>query len=755
MSPVPPVRTCLLAFALAAAAAGAGAPARAARANPLVATAGPGQPVENCADPSVIRSRTAGDDAWYMVCTSDALGDWDRDGGGGYRYRYLPILRSTDLVHWTYVGDAVTLPPSWAEVWSNLWAPEFEFVDGLYSIYYAATDTRRATSGEPNCGSDSAIGVATSASPGGPYTHAASPVVAPRRAGAGCSFYATIDPEVTLTGAGQRSIYYGSFSGGIEVRTLSADGLTSSPASAVRVAADLRFEGPEVVRRDGWYYLLLSASTCCDGPASGYTVVAGRSASPTGPFVDREGVPLDAARAGGTPVLAATGNRWIGPGHNTVLQDLAGGWWTIYHAIEEADPYFAGSPGYTRRPPLLDPLDWIDGWPTVRGGWWVSDCPQPAPVAVEGGAPEYQPTRRADEAPGTPIPERSDEFDGPAPGPQWSWIRPPAGGWSLADGALRWETQAAELYEDDDTASILVEPAPAGDWIAETRLALSVPASGCCYDYVQAGLVVHGDDDNYLKLVHASIGGLRMTEWARERYPVVAGSPRYGKSWVGAPADWTWLRIVRRGVFDGAVYTAYTSADGLAWTRGASWRHALGANEKIGLVAMNRAGFVARFDFLRVARLAPEACDDPAWADPCDPDDDGAGDRCDPDDDGDGALDGADCAAADDREGRPPAIGGVSVTGTAPARVGWSAAPSADRYDVTRGALSALAPGAYGPCLADDLAEPFVDDGAMPAAGDGYLYLVRGVDAGCGGAGDYGSDSTGASRSNADPAACP
>ena len=389
MNPARTVRVCALAFALASAGAGALAPARAARANPLAATAGPGQPVENCADPSVIRSRTAGDDAWYMVCTSDALGDWDRDGGGGYRYRTLPILRSTDLVHWTYVGDAVTGPPSWAEAWSNLWAPEFEFVNGLYSVYYAATDTRRATSGEPNCGSDSAIGVATSAAPGGPYTHHSAPVVAPRRAGAGCSFYATIDPEVTLTGSGQRSIYYGSFSGGIEVRTLSADGLTSDAGSAVRVAADGRFEAPEIVRKDGWYYLLLSASTCCDGPASGYTVVAGRAASPTGPFLDRDGIPLDTARAGGTPVLAATGNRWVGPGHNTVLQDLAGGWWTIYHAIEEADPWFEGSVGYTRRPPLLDPLDWVDGWPTVRGGWWVSDCQQPAPVATAGGVPEY------------------------------------------------------------------------------------------------------------------------------------------------------------------------------------------------------------------------------------------------------------------------------------------------------------------------------------------------------------------------------
>ena len=48
-----------------------------------------------------------------------------------------------------------------------------------------------------------------------------------------------------------------------------------------------------------------------------------------------------------------------------------------------------------------------------------------------------------------------------------------------------------------------------------------------------------------------------------------------------------------------------------------------------------------------------------------------------------------------------------------------------------------------------------MDDGETPVPGDGFLYLVRGVDAGCGGAGDYGADSAGTARSSIDPAACP
>ena len=32
------------------------------------------------------------------------------------------------------------------------------------------------------------------------------------------------------------------------------------------------------------------------------------------------------------------GNRWVGTGHNSVFQDVAGQWWTIYHAVDQARP---------------------------------------------------------------------------------------------------------------------------------------------------------------------------------------------------------------------------------------------------------------------------------------------------------------------------------------------------------------------------------------------------------------------------------
>lgn len=677
-----------------------------------------GHAVENCADPTVVRSQTPGDDGWYLYCTQDALHDDDRDGSGNLLSHLIPMFRSADLVHWIYQGDAFASVPPYAEPGALLWAPEIQYFGGRYLLYYAVTSTKPGVGGEWLCGSDSAIGVATAAGPLGPWTHAASPVVAPRRSGTGCSFHSTIDPEVVLDpSSGKRHIFYGGFGGGIEVRELSTSGLTSNASTATLVAVASKFEAPEVLSRDGHFDLFLSSTDCCRGPLTGYLVLAGRSPAVAGPYVDREGNPLTAGRAGGTPVLAMNGNGFVGPGHNTVVTDYDGQDWTLYHAIDESDPYFAGSVGYSRRALFMDALDWPDGWPRARGGWWCSTCPQEAPAAQPGSRTGYEPVARPDDSPSSAIPESTDEFAGTSLDPRWSWVRPPAGGWLVGNGEFRFDTQAADLWEDDNSASVLKLPAPPGDFLVETRVNLDVPPSGCCYDYVQAGLVLYSDDDNYLRLTHVSNGSSRQTEFGKEIHPVPAGYPRYGSSAVGPPSDWTWLRLVRRLAGGDDRITAYTSQDGAAWVRGATWRHRLGPALAIGLVAMGRSGYVARFDFVRTSTVN---------GDPGHPD-----------------------------EGPPAEVVGLSVAGGSVSTIAWSPTDRADAYDVTRGRLSSLSGESYGACLANDLAATSITDADLPASDDGFLYLVRGENPGCGGAGSLGAGAGGNERSNLDPEACP
>ncbi|HEX4823953.1 MAG TPA: M1 family aminopeptidase [Candidatus Polarisedimenticolaceae bacterium] len=129
-------------------------------------------------------------------------------------------------------------------------------------------------------------------------------------------------------------------------------------------------------------------------------------------------------------------------------------------------------------------------------------------------------------------------------------------------------------------------------------------------------------------------------------------------------------------------------------------------------------------------------------------DGDGAGDACDPDDDNDGLADVSDCAPFDASQGTPGEVDVMTVSGTG--HVAWNAAARADVYDVERGTLSTLSAG-YGGCFASALAATSIDDADVPAAGDGFFYLVRGDDTGCGGAGSFGVDSNGVPRA----ASCP
>lgn len=545
--------------------------------------------VESCADPTIIHAQ---DSYWYIYCTTDPLNDNDKTGGN-FNFHLIPMLRSFDLVNWTYMGDVFSAKPSWVDPGAGLWAPEIQYRNGLYYLYYTASWTSLP-------GGGSAIGVATSTSPLGPWVDSGAPVVEPQDAP--CCVGArrwVFDPDV-VDDNGQLYIFFGSYFGGIAARQLSPDGLHSDPSTQVEVAIDNRYEGSEVVKHGDYWYLFASATDCCRGPLTGYSVFAGRSANVLGPYVDREGNSLLQGRVGGTPVISMNGNRWVGTGHNSVFTDASGKYWTLYHAVDRNDPYFAGTTNFTRRPVLMDALDWVNGWPTVRGGLWASDGAQAAPAAQAGTTSRYKMKSPPQDQPAALISTLSDEFNG-AMGSQWAWVRPPdPATYSVSTETFNFDTQNADIYVDSNNASILSEAAPSGNYIVETKVKLNLPPEGCCFNYVQAGLVIYSNDDNFVKLVPVSIWNTRQTEFAKELAPVPDGYPRYGNTVVGAPGEWTYLRIVRRSNNAGDLYTAYTSTDAVNWVRGGTWTHQLGSNAHIGLVSMGGSGFTANFDYVHV-----------------------------------------------------------------------------------------------------------------------------------------------------------
>lgn len=553
--------------------------------NPLPITLPDGNFAESCPDPSIIHGKQPGDDFWYLYCTNEKFSD-------NGRLHLIPVSKSPDLVNWTYVGDVFAQMPSWVGSGGWLWAPDIQFFDGKYHLYYAVSNTVMG---------GSAIYVATSDSPVGPWTASSTPVVAPQKSPC-CAggMRDVIDPYV-LNLDGQKYILFGSFNGGVVGRALSPDGMRSDPATQVQIAPPDRYEAPYIVQRNGFFYLFLSAGRCCSGEFSGYGVFAARSKSPLGPYFDRDGNSLLDARVGGTPVLAMNGNKWIGPGHNAVATDLSGQDWMVYHAIDSNKPSFVH--GWTRRPVMIDAMQWIDGWPVVRGGAGPSEDPQPAPSMVVGQGALTATSLAPIDVPAAAIPELSDEFNGSTLSPQWTWIRKPTdSSFAVGNGIFRFDTQSADFYGGAHKGGILTESTPGGDFMVEVKLANNVPLTGH-HNFSQSGLVIYKDDSNYIKLVVSAINDTRQIEFAKQEDTAIGTI--YGFTCLASPGENTYLRIVRKAVAgrNEQTYTAYSSHDGLYWERGGTWREALGSSPKIGLVSMSGAGYSSYFDYVHVSNL--------------------------------------------------------------------------------------------------------------------------------------------------------
>ncbi|MGW7681425.1 family 43 glycosylhydrolase [Kribbella sp. NPDC054772] len=320
------------------------------------------------ADPSIIQGR---DGYWYAYATSDPL---KANGPFGLMH----MARTKDFSSWEYLGTVFNdqTKPAWAAPGSFFWAPDIRYFDGHYVMYFTVTDTNA------NPGGDPAIGVATAPTPAGPWTATGGPVVAPRPDGNG-GYLGTIDPAMLTAADGKRYLYYGGFYGGIQVTELSPDGM-HAVGTPTQVTIGDRYEGSYVVYRDGWYYFMGSSMNCCAGPTTGYSVFAGRSRSPRGPFLDADGAALTDSRVGGTTVITQNGNKWIGPGHHAFITDAAGQDHIVYHAIDRGTPWLTNPFGINRRPMLIDKIDWINGWPRTNAGAGPSEGPVPAPATGSG-----------------------------------------------------------------------------------------------------------------------------------------------------------------------------------------------------------------------------------------------------------------------------------------------------------------------------------------------------------------------------------
>jgi beta-xylosidase len=298
----------------------------------------------------------------------------------------FPMLRSTDLVHWTPAGTALSARPSWV-VQSGDWHPWAPSVirstapcpgasaGPCHVMYYVGLSA--ATNA--NC-----VAVATSSAPEGPYADQGPLTQAGDTSSAiGCGDAAArgaIDPSPFVDSDGSAYLYMStdfSLTGGagqqlqptLSVVPLAPDLLHASGARTPLFsgdpgtweAADLSaptVEGPAMIEHDGIYHLLYSGGNWRGAYGMGYATAS----SPAGPFT----------KSPSNPILEQT-SAVLGPGGgDTPVVGPRGATWLLYHAR-------AGSSDAPRTL-RIDRLDWRPGPATGSPDVPVIEGPTATPL---------------------------------------------------------------------------------------------------------------------------------------------------------------------------------------------------------------------------------------------------------------------------------------------------------------------------------------------------------------------------------------
>jgi len=296
----------------------------------------------NTHDPSLIQ-RTS-DGKWFRFGTGGGIGISSASSISG-PYTYLGVALSG--------GSSISLTGN-----TDLWAPDVHYVAGTYYMYYAVS-----TFGSQS----SAIGVATSTTlEVGSWTdHGATGV-----ASASGKAYNAIDPTLLMVSSTSYQLSFGSFWSDIYQVSFASPPLKVSSSAT---ASQLSYNSTGAHAQEGsyifwssstsYYYLLISAGTCCGYdtslPAAGdeYRIIMGRSTSPTGPFLDKDG--KDMKVGGGSTLLKSHGTVY-GPGGQGVYTGSSLGAVLYYHyadtTIGLADSQYLFG---------WNVLTFSDGWPAV------------------------------------------------------------------------------------------------------------------------------------------------------------------------------------------------------------------------------------------------------------------------------------------------------------------------------------------------------------------------------------------------------
>ncbi|WP_454832436.1 family 43 glycosylhydrolase [Pseudoxanthomonas wuyuanensis] len=307
-------------------------------------------------DPTILKD---GDD-YYMTFSSFLS------------YPGAVIWHSKDLVNWTPICAALTKPIG------DVWAMDLVKHGGRYYLYIPAQ-------------SEVASGL---------YVIYADDIHGPWSEPIDLNLRGCIDPGHAVGEDGHRYL----FVNGIRRVRLADDGLsTAGPLEHAHtpwrypddwVVEMFAPEGPKVLRRGDWFYLI-SAVGGTSGPPTSHMVTVARSKSIHGPWENCPDNPVVRTWIADEP--------WWSRGHASLVEGPAGDWWMVYHGYENGFRTLG-------RQALLEPIEWTrDGWFRAKGGTLSTPLRKPA-----GGL--SSPSGLA----------LSDDFSGSRLGLQWSFFAPGA-----------------------------------------------------------------------------------------------------------------------------------------------------------------------------------------------------------------------------------------------------------------------------------------------------------------------------------------
>ena len=377
----------------------------------------------------------------------------------------LPILHSTDRVHWSIVNHAIRrLPPedhfAAPRHGNGVWAPAFREHGGRYYIYY----------GDPDFG----IYVVTAEDPAGAWS--APRLILPGKGLIDPAPFWDDDGTAWLVHAWAKS--RAGFNNVITLHRLSADGLSVLDEGRVvvdgnRIEGWRTIEGPKMYKRDGFYYIFAPAG----GVRNGWQGVF-RSRSIEGPYAHR--IVLE---------QGATGVN--GPHQGALLTAPGGSEWFLH--FQDRDVY--------GRIVHLQPVTWRDGWP-VMGADPNGDGTGEPVLRYRAPPPIAEAAARA--------PQTSDAFDRGF-NLAWQWQANPRAAW-LADPQPAGRLRLASVPMPGNfwaAGNLLMQKFPAESFAARVRLAFDSEQPG-----ESAGLIVFGYDYSWLGLVRTK-EGLRLEQRIR------------------------------------------------------------------------------------------------------------------------------------------------------------------------------------------------------------------------------------------------